>query len=128
MPVVSDSKSSNERVVSILQEQTGEVPLRRYLKGNERKTDLDVDEWINPIGEADGKLSLSFSSAEGAHYVSYSPDIGFVAVYSGPHGPENRPAKIDRENIAQLLNHAGTIVVLPTEDTPFNDVAVADLL
>lgn len=69
-----------------------------------------------------------FPSAEGAHYVTYTEDEGLVAVYSGPSGPENRPANISDEAFRQLAMNSNGGSLLELDESPFSELVLIDLL
>jgi len=87
--------------------------------GQRGASELCFQDWMDSLIQAEGELCIQFPSAEGAHYIRYDPKFGFEAVYAGPHGPENRPADIDKANIKQLLEATHNPHLVPTSQSPF---------
>lgn len=96
-----------------------------------RKTTRDADdtpdsleEIIDRLSSHKGDICIRFSSAEGGHYVRFVPREGLKAVYSGPNGPENRPAHINQENIGRLLSMSDYHEYKDLQNSPYTDLAV----
>lgn len=118
---------SPENLTNRLGELSHGSLLQQYYLGDINRESLDVDEWVDPVIEAEGSLVLEFKTAFGGHFIT-SKDGELVATYSGHHGPENRPAKIDKPTIEELLREASDITIRSVEQTPFSDVAISGLL
>lgn len=88
-----------------------------------KKHRLSFRELLGLLSSGAPELCARFESAEGGHYVKEVGGNEFRAVYAGPHGPENRPAKIDKENLERLFWNSERIELLESEDTPFSSVA-----
>jgi hypothetical protein len=98
----------------------------QYVTGEKQEGDLSFDDWVHPLVESEGCLCLRVPSGEGAHYIRYCSGGDFKAVYAGPHGPENRPAKIDKRNIKQLLGAATNFEYSLVIKSPFTAIEVSD--
>lgn len=127
---MSSSRRDNlqpESTSSYLEHLTRGEYLREYRDGRRERDSLELQDWVDPIIESDGKLSLKFTSGLGAHYITSSSG-SLVAVYVGPSGAENRPAQVDQDTVSQLISRAEDVSVALTEETSLSDSIVADLL
>ena len=113
------------RILSTSFESVERAAIYWDLLGGVQNQELTHRDWITPLVLSEGNLSLKVPSGEGAHFIRYRPNGSFKAVYAGPHGPENRPADINEQNIQQLLEVAEAAEVLPTIETPFRAIEVA---
>jgi len=102
--------------------------LAEYIHNDSIVETIGDSNWIRLLQDTEGEISLRFPSAEGAHFVTYIPTQGLVAIYSGPAGPENRPAKISRDALEQLLEQADDVDIVETEETAFSDPVITGLL
>lgn len=97
----------------------------------ESKQDLDSidNESIMTVMEEikERPLVIRFPSRYGDHFVKYTDNRGFVAVFAGPHGPENRPADIDYENISRLFQQSSGVSVIHVSESPYSCVEVEGL-
>ena len=71
------------------------------------------------LRENEGSLCLRFASGDGGHFIHFTNGSGFTAVYSGPHGPENRPTSISRENILRLFEMSENIELVNIDESPY---------
>lgn len=126
-PRTGKAPDKGNGVATVLQNlnDSQSVALLEYTAGRRDRERLSYEDWVNPLRSSEGQLCLRFPSWDGAHFVRYRPDGQLKAVYAGPHGPENRPANIYREDIQQMLDVADDVSVVLTENSPFADVEVA---
>ena len=117
------SQTQNEEVDNQLHQAKYGESLRQFYLGDVDRESLELDEWTNPIVEADGELALVFDTAHGGHFVT-SSGSDLIAIYAGPHGPENQPAQIDEATIGQLVNESSDISIRPVEETPFTNTVI----
>lgn len=114
------------KIINSLADKPIRSSAARHIKNDEQE-DLDYTEWKTLVEQSDGRLSLKILSAEGAHYVTIDRKGKYKAIYAGPHGPENRPATIDDQNLAQLINASSKVDLVATRNSPFTSVvAVSD--
>lgn len=127
MTCCSDSTERRRSVRQKLEAaQVGDV-FSKY-SGDIEEREVSTEDWINAIKKASGELCLSFASAEGAHLISYSNQKGMIAIYSGPFGPENRPADISEGAVEQLIKHSDSVEVKMTKNTSLSEPPVRSLI
>jgi hypothetical protein len=79
-----------------------------------------IKELVRPL-RADHSVVLRFASGICGYYISYGQESdGFVVIYGGPNGPENRPAHINKRNLSVLQKESEQIEYLSKEETPFS--------
>lgn len=88
-----------------------------------KPNNMNFSELIHRMTGPDEERCIRFESAGGGHYIRHE-EGEFSAVFAGPHGPENRPASINRENLERLFEEASSIDLVRTNESPFNHVAV----
>lgn len=106
-------------IIETIFDQPDAEPLYRYLVMDNDPSELDIEDWLRPLERSEGQLCLRFPSGSGAHYIRHQPGEGFKAVYAGPHGPENRPAEIDRRNVMQLMDANEAVEIVPLTNSPY---------
>lgn len=75
---------------------------------------------VNPLRDNPTRLGLRFASGNAGHYIRFSPgENEFLAVHSGPHGPEHRPARVDMRNIKLLQKECELIEPVTLDNSPF---------
>lgn len=82
-----------------------------------------VNTILNTISKCPHRC-LKFYAKGGAHYVTSDKET-YLAVFAGPHGPENKAARIDRENIERLFSLSHKYEVIQTDESPFVDIEIA---
>lgn len=89
-----------------------------------RKPSQELLDHLDFIKTLHSDICLRFSSAEGGHYIRYHSRNQFLAVYSGPHGPENRPTKIGIENIRRLYEQSDVLDYVEISESPYSNLAI----
>lgn len=79
----------------------------------------NVEDVLNELESKPANVFKIFSGP-GAHYLHQFDGILF-AVYAGPHGPENRPARVDEETLNQLLQVAERAKFVDLDQSPFSE-------
>jgi hypothetical protein len=129
MTTTNSTDSETESVSSFVDacEKPRRLRITRYRRERPSGKSLSYEDWIAPIEKSEGAVALRIPSGNGAHYILKSGHE-LVAVYAGPHGPENRPASIDERNIRELLDCLPDPEFVLTKNSRLANCAVSDLL
>lgn len=119
--------SGKAELVSILLDADSSDQLRRFVEGDIPQNRLSVSDIVPAIMGCSSDVCIAFHTRDGIHYVTES--CGELrAIYLGKHGVENRPARVDKDTIEQLLSYAETAEVSLVQQTELSNSVVADLL
>lgn len=94
------------------------MPAIQQASENTESSDILTTEEASNILGSEPQSVLKVFSGPGAHYL-HQPGDELVAVYAGPHGPENRPAIVDQETLHQLLQVAEKASFVDLGQSPF---------
>lgn len=95
------------------------------VKHPETLPSMDFEDLIEKIVNAEINRCVRFESAEGGHFVRQIGDDLITAVYAGPHGPENKPARIDQTNLKRLFEHSERIDLIAVDESPFSSIEIS---
>ncbi|GAB3676764.1 hypothetical protein [Halopiger thermotolerans] len=88
----------------------------------QKRSELDVEDWVK-VAQRESKI-IKVGSRYGNHYIDCRDSDDFLAVFSGPHGPENAPATIDEDNIKRLLTASNEIEIVDLSESPYARIEI----
>ncbi len=121
-------KATGARIEEIFDSIGNSDSVKELAKDTDERDSVILSDVIDALKNSEGALTLKFPSAEGHHYITYAESGELVGIYSGPFGPENRPASMSQEAIEQFWKSADNATVEATEQTPLAGSVVGDLL
>lgn len=120
-PVVGLSESGINQATPPIGLNGAPVPTYWNIKRCSDEPEIDYQDLWETLSQQD-TLCARFESGSGGHFVMR--DGVCLAVYAGPHGPENRATPIDEMNLKRLFQHSDRIDFLPLKESPFNNIVV----
>jgi len=96
-----------------------------YVTVKHPKSDNEPDfaHMVKTLTNSQENSCIRFQAQGGGHFIRFGGEE-FNAIFSGPHGPENRPAKIDKQNLERLYESSNRIDFVSLDESPFQNIAL----